>query len=91
MKKNGNTCDYTPAKNSELLRKFNALIRAARIIDLDEIFAQVAVSEASRFYISEERAYELIVHRLKTGAWSISKKLRVEMLEEILRRTKCNQ
>lgn len=83
MKKRGNTCDYTSAKNSELVRVFNNLVKRAAIIDLDHIFRQVAESGASRFFISEERAYELVVQYRRTGIWRISNSLRVEMMETI--------
>lgn len=86
MKKQGSVCDYTAARNAELVKNFNAAIRAAKILDLDKICGEVANSPASRFFISEERAYELIIARRRRGHWTISIPLRVEMIEEIERR-----
>lgn len=83
MKKRGNSCDYTAAKNAELVRVFKRLVSEATIVDLDKIFRQVAASKASRFFISEERAYELVKAFRETGLWHISNRLRVEMMEAI--------
>ena len=85
MKKRGNVCDYTSAKNAELVRVFNKRLREARVVDLDRIFAEVASSRASRFYISEERAYELVARHERTGRWDIGNTLRREMILEIHR------
>lgn len=87
MKKSGNTCDYTAAKNAELVKIFNAKIREAKLIDLDRIFLEVSQSEASRFFISEDRAYELILAYRKAGRWLLGNSLRREMMEEIRSRT----
>lgn len=86
MKKQGSVCDYTAARNAELVKNFNAAIRKAEIVDLEKICAQVAASPASRFFISEERAYELIIARRRLGHWPISITMRIEMIEEIARR-----
>lgn len=86
MKKKGSSCDYTSAKNAELVKTFNSLLRRSKMIDLDVIFREVAESEASRFFISEDRAYDLILTYRRDGIWKISNPLREEMMEEILAR-----
>ncbi len=86
MKKFGNKCDYTESKNRELVKLFRAAVRNARIIDLDRIFAEVAASAASRFYISEERVLLLIRQYRESGQWSVRSLQRRQMLAEIERR-----
>lgn len=86
MKRKGCTCDYTSAKNDELVKRFKQLIKEARVVDLDRIFAQVAESPSSRFFISEIRAYELVSERRRSGDWGIANPLRREMMDEILSR-----
>lgn len=86
MKKKGHVCDFTGAKNSELVKVFKMLVRNSYPIDLDQIFRQVSESEASRFFISEDRAYELIREYEREGRWSLSNPLRIEMLTEIKHR-----
>lgn len=86
MKKKGNVCDYTQERNSELLGRFRRMVREAPIIDLDVIFRNLSRSKASRFFVSESRAYMIIKRYLKHGEWDVKSALRREMFEEIYRR-----
>ncbi|MDE6010528.1 MAG: hypothetical protein K2F87_03645 [Muribaculaceae bacterium] len=83
MKKPGSTCDYTQAKNDELVKAFYAYVGRTVMIDLDAIFRQIADSPASRFFISEERAYELVRRYRSSGKWDMANPLRVAMLDQI--------
>lgn len=86
MKKKGCVCDYTKVRNAELAATFNRLLSEARAIDLLEICRRVAESPASRFFISEDRAYELVIARRRLGHWSVRLRHRVRMMDEILSR-----
>lgn len=60
MKKSGAIIDYAHARNLDLLRAYRAALARARFIAMPDIFAAVAASPASRFYVSEERAAEVV-------------------------------
>lgn len=83
MKKHGSVCDYTKVRNAELASVFNRRLGEARAIDLLEICRLAAESPASRFFISEERAYELVIARRRLGHWPIRLRHRIRMMEEI--------
>ncbi|MDE7081131.1 MAG: hypothetical protein K2O78_05725 [Muribaculaceae bacterium] len=83
MKKPGSTCDYTKVRNAELAATFNRRLAEARTIDLLEICRLTSESAASRFFISEERAYELVMARRRLGHWPIRLRHRIRMMEEI--------
>lgn len=59
MKPFGCILEYTEARNSDLLRAFDAACRARGAL-MPDIFRQVADSPASRFWVSEDRAAVVI-------------------------------
>lgn len=83
MKKKGSICDYIAHRNEALVRAFKAEISRATIIDLDQIFRNVSRSPAERFFVSEQRAMVVITHKKRTGEWTLTTPLRVQMFEEI--------
>ena len=86
MRKKGNVCDYVAQRNHELAVSFRRLVREAFILDLDEIFRKVSRSPASRFFLSEARAFELVRRYESTGEWDVRSRTRREMLTEIYSR-----
>lgn len=86
MKKKNCNCEYLVSRNSELRREFiNRL--GGNWKNINEIFMELSSMPASRFYISEERAYALLKVKIRRGKWhpDILPRCR-EMMEEIYRR-----
>ncbi|MBD5370502.1 MAG: hypothetical protein HDR80_05045 [Bacteroides sp.] len=86
MRKKGNVCDYVAQRDHELAVCFRRHLREAFILDLDEIFRKVSRSPASRFFISESRAYELVRRYEATGNWNVRSRTRLAMMAEIYSR-----
>lgn len=87
MRKKGAVCDFIEERNEELKKAFRECRRSGEYKTTDDIFALMAAMPASRFYINEQRAAQLIAAKWKKGGWNpktMPKKL--EMIEEIERR-----
>ena len=86
MKYFGSTLRFTESRNNDLMRVYRSLISKTDYINVIDIFEQVALSPASRFWVSEDRAAAVI------SAMHSGKKLpamlpnKREMFEEIYRR-----
>lgn len=78
--------DFTRQRNEELLRVFRMHLARARYIIMPEIFQQVAESQASRFWVSEERAAVEVSRMLIGKPFSRMRPNKREMFEEIFRR-----
>ncbi len=65
MKHKGSIIDFTPKRNAEIIRTYRTIIAHADRIDRNKVFAQVANSPCSRFWVSEERAYQVVLAMLK--------------------------
>lgn len=61
MKYKGSTIDFIPQRNAEIMAVYRSLIASTKHIDRQQIFAQVASSPCSRFWVSEERAYQVML------------------------------
>lgn len=86
MKKKGSVCDYIAARDRELLACYRRQLAQVAFVDLDEIFRRMARCKASRFYISEARAYQLIRNFEATGEWPLQSPMRRRMLADIYER-----
>ncbi len=84
MRKIGSTCDYICARNRELTQKAMRLA-VSRGVTLDKVADEVADSEASRFWVDEDRAIELY-HEHRRGVRQ-RRPERERMAGEIRRRT----
>jgi hypothetical protein len=87
MKHKGSIIDFTSQRNNEIIRTYRTIIAHTDRIDRNKVFAQVAGSPCSRFWVSEERAYTVVRDILK-GRPILFTMLpsRREMFEEIYRR-----
>lgn len=87
MRKKNCRCDYVESRNQNLRREFIARLGRGdrRVVDL---FREVAMAPADRFYISEDRAYGLLKRKLETGEYPPrmlkSKREMMEAIEEIV-------
>lgn len=60
MKKQGSTSDFITTRDSELYRNFLDILRAARNVPLRDMYGMAAQRSASRFWVSERRAAEVV-------------------------------
>lgn len=79
MRKRNAKCDYIPSRDEELRQVFLNRLGKGNL-NVTEIFDSiVSDSRASRFYISEERAYRIIKRFREEGCPSGHKKLNTKM------------
>lgn len=90
MKKKGCTSDYTADRNRELHRNFLHILRTARDMPLREMFGAAASCRASRFWVSERRAADVIGRMLRGDRLENMLPKRREMFEEICRRVRAH-
>lgn len=83
MKKKGSICDCTHQRDLELCAAYRRHIHEASYVYLPEIFKKVSKSPATRFFVSEQRAYLVIHQWRKTGVLSVTSPLRRMMFEDI--------
>lgn len=60
MKKIGSISDFTTTRDRELYRNFLDLLRNARDVSLKEMYGLAAARPATRFWVSERRAAEVV-------------------------------
>lgn len=91
MKKRGSTSDFTGQRDRELYKAFVEELQTSRGIALRDMFARAASRPASRFWVSERRAADVISIMLRGANPEMLEKMyprRREMYEEILRRVR---
>ena len=88
MKKRGSTSDFICDRNRELHGRFIELLRGVSEMPLRDMFGVVAVSAASRFWVSESRAVAIVGKMLRGEDVGRMYPKRLEMYEEISRRVK---
>lgn len=86
MKPFGCIIEFTHLRNADLLRAYRQQLIEADFVIKPEIFARVAESPSSRFWISEERATVVISAMLKGKTFPGMGKNKKEMFAEIYRR-----
>lgn len=86
MKYFGSILDFTHERNADLLRVYRAHLDSASFVIMPEIFALVADSPASRFWVSEERAAIVVSAMLAGKKLPKMRANKREMFEEIFRR-----
>ena len=88
MKKKGAVSDFTKQRNEELKNAFKAQLYLLGTIPTEELFTRAAKMPASRFWVSERRAAEVISKMLKGGMMFGMNRKKREMYIEILIRVK---
>ena len=84
MKKKGNKSLYIEERDLALVSNFHRLLREYRVLDLDEIFAEIALdTPAPRYYISEDRAYAALLYKRRTGHFDVRDGRRRALLEDL--------
>lgn len=88
MKKKGAVSDFTKQRNEELKNAFKAQLHLLGTIPTEELFTRAAKMPASRFWVSERRAAEVISKMLKGDMMFGMNRKKREMYVEILIRVK---
>lgn len=87
MKKKGSKIEFSTLRDKELYRHFLTLLREGNFTVLRELYGRAAKMPASRFWVSELRAAD-VVSRMRRGREDMDrmKSARRAMFEEIRRR-----
>lgn len=91
MKKTGSTSDFSKQRDKELYARFLDLLRSPGETPLRDLFGMAASKPASRFWVSERRAADVIGAMLSGKGEATREKMypkRREMYDELLRRVK---
>lgn len=88
MKKKGAVSDFTKQRNEELKNAFKAQLYLLGTIPTEELFTRAAKMPASRFWVSERRAAEVISKMLKGDMMFGMNRKKREMYVEILIRVR---
>lgn len=89
MKKKGSTSDFAVDRDKELYAAFRYILCNSRGVALIDMFGMAAKRPASRFWVSEERAAQVISWMLRGVASDRIERMvpqRRAMFEEIFRR-----
>lgn len=88
MKHKGSRCDFTKERDADILRAYKEIISVRDNIGLLEIERRLLQSPSRRFWVSADRAYNVILNMLKGKPISNMKPMTREMFQEIFRRFK---
>lgn len=86
MKKKGSISDFTALRNRELLASFRDVLATSRGVPLRDMFGLAVKRPASRFWVSEYRAAEVICAMLRGETIDNQLPQRKAMYDEIYRR-----
>lgn len=86
MKHKGCTNEYEQERTEELLHNYRQLIAASTTIVLSQILDKLVNMQASRFWVSEERAAIVISRMLKGDTLQTMRPTTREMYTELFRR-----
>ncbi len=86
MKFKGSSCDFTQERDADLLRAYREIISGRDNFSLSEIERRILQSPSRRFWVSEGRAYRVILDLLKGKSIDYMIPTRKAMFMEIFRR-----
>lgn len=86
MKKRGSTFEYGRQRDEELMAAFLQLLCNERGVPLADLYSMAAHSPASRFWVSEERALEVVYSLRGKGTLRGMTPMKEKMYREIYRR-----
>ena len=86
MKKIGSISDFKTLRDKELLARFREELAESRGVPLRDLFGRAARRPASRFWVSELRAAEVVSKMLKGEETSNPVPQKARMYDEICRR-----
>lgn len=88
MKHKGSRCDFTKERDADILRAYKEVISVRDNIGLLEIERRLLQSPSKRFWVSVDRAYNVILSMLNGKSISNMNSQKREMFQEIFRRFK---
>lgn len=88
MKHKGSRCDFTKERDADILRAYKEVISVRDNIGLLEIERRLLQSPSKRFWVSVDRAYNVILNMLNGKPISNMNSQKREMFQEIFRRFK---
>ena len=88
MKHKGSRCDFTKERDADILRAYKEVISVRDNIGLLEIERRLLQSPSKRFWVSVDRAYNVILNMLNGKSISYMNSQKREMFQEIFRRFK---
>ena len=88
MKHKGSRCDFTNERDADILRAYKEVISVRDNIGLLEIERRLLQSPSKRFWVSVDRAYNVILNMLNGKSISNMNSQKREMFQEIFRRFK---
>ena len=88
MKHKGSRCDFTKERDADILRAYKEVISVRDNIGLLEIERRLLQSPSKRFWVSVDRAYNVILNMLNGKSISNMNSQKREMFKEIFRRYK---
>ena len=88
MKYKGSICDFAEERDADLLRAYKEIISVRDNISFSEIVDRLSHSPSKRFWVSEGRAYRVILDLLKGKKIDHMIPTRKAMYHEIFRRFK---
>lgn len=86
MKKIGSVSDFGSQRDQELWQAFRRAIANSGVVSSEVLFEMAALSPASRFWVSERRASEVMGAMIRGISISYMSPMRREMYQEIFRR-----
>lgn len=88
MKKKGNVAEYGRQRNEELKRTVRRMALSGECKSSDDIFSRAAGAPATRFWVGERRAYEVISGMMRGKSIDYMKPMTRRMYNEIYARVK---
>lgn len=88
MKHKGSRCDFTKERDADILRAYKEVISVRDNIGLLEIERRLLQSPSKRFWVSVDRAYNVILNMINGKSISNMNSQKREMFQEIFRRFK---
>lgn len=88
MKHKGSRCDFTKERDADILRAYKEVISVRDNIGLLEIERRLLQSPSKRFWVSVDRAYNVILNMLNGKSINNMNSQKREMFQEIFRRYK---
>lgn len=86
MKKIGSVAEFGRQRNEELMAAFHAAMRDPGLRSLDDMFKAAAKAPASRFWVSERRATEVVSAMMRGVPLERMTPKRRDMYKELYRR-----
>ena len=85
MRKIGSVSQFASARNQEMQRAFRSIAASPEALSSEEMFSRLVNSPSSRFWVSEERAAEIIGRMFRGDTLKGMKPHRREMFQTLFR------